>query len=72
MASAILYFMKNHWSVDTKELEKDPEGFAVWKLEQWVNWGIGTTKARRTDLIKYWDKLDIDEWKRKALSLALF
>ncbi len=64
--------MKNHWSVNTTELEKDPEGFIIWKLEQWINWGIGTSPIKKADLIKYWDKLDIDEWKRKALSLALF
>ena len=64
--------MKNHWSVDIKEIEKDTEIFTVWKLEQWVNWGIGNNKASKADLIKYWNKLDIDEWKRKALSLALF
>jgi len=64
--------MNKHWSVDTKELEKDPESFAIWKLEQWINWGIGTNKVKKTDLIKYWDRLDIDEWKRKAVSLALF
>ena len=65
--------MKKHWSVNTKELEKDPESLAIWELEQWVNWGIGTTaKVKKNDLIKYWNKLDIDEWKRKALSLALF
>ncbi|MEK7128583.1 MAG: hypothetical protein AAB933_03415 [Patescibacteria group bacterium] len=64
--------MNKHWSVDTKELEKDPEQLAIWKLEQWINWGIGTTKAKKTDLIKYWDRLDIDEWKRKAISLAIF
>ena len=64
--------MKNHWSVNTSELEKDPESLAIWKVEQWVNWGIGSTKASRSDLIKYWDRLDLDEWKKKALSLALF
>ncbi len=64
--------MKNHWSVNTKELEKHPEGFAIWKLEQWVNWGIGEAFVKKSDLIKYWNKLDIDQWKRKALSLALF
>jgi hypothetical protein len=62
----------NHWSVDIKELEKYPENLAIWKLEQWVNWGIGATRVKKADLIKYWDRLDIDEWKRKALSLALF
>lgn len=63
--------MNNHWSVNTKELEKDPDSLAIWKLEQWVNWGIGTLKVKKTDLVKYWDRLDIDEWRRKALSLAL-
>lgn len=64
--------MNNHWSVNTRELEKEPESFSIWKLEQWVNWGIGTPKVKKVDLIKYWNKLDIDEWKKKALSLALF
>ena len=63
--------MIKHWSIDTTELEKDPEDFAVWKLEQWVNWGIGDEKVSKADLIKYWDKLDIDEWKRKAISRAI-
>jgi len=40
--------------------------------EQWVNWGIGAARAKKSDLIKYWDRLDLDEWKRQALSLALF
>ena len=63
---------KKHWSVNTTELEKIPESFAIWKLEQWVNYGIGNNLVKKIDLIKYWDRLDIDEWKRKALSLALF
>ena len=64
--------MNNHWSVNTAELEKSPESLAIWKLEQWVNWDIGTVKVKKADLIKYWNRLDIDEWKRKALSLAIF
>jgi len=62
----------NHWSVNTKELEKDRVMFDIWRIEQWVNWGIGNTRIKRTDLIKYWSELDIDPWKRRALSLALF
>jgi len=62
----------NHWSVNTKELEKDRVMFDIWRIEQWVNWGIGNTRIKRADLIKYWSKLDIDPWKRRALSLALF
>ena len=64
--------MHKHWSVNTKELEKDPEMLAIWRLEQWVNWGIGAPKAKKADLVKYWNKIDIDEWKRKAISLAIF
>ncbi len=64
--------MRDHWSVDTTELEKSPESLAIWKLEQWVNWGIGAARVKRSDLLKYWDVLHLDEWKRKALSLALF
>ena len=64
--------MLKHWSVNTIELEKDPEKYTIWQLEQWVNWGIGAVHAKKSDLIKYWDRLDIDEWKRKALYPALF
>ena len=64
--------MRNHWSVNTKELEKTPENLAIWKLEQWINWGIGENRVKKSDLIKYWDELDMDEWKRKALSLTIF
>lgn len=63
---------KKHWSINTTELEKTPENFAIWKLEQWANYGIGTNLVKKIDLVKYWNDLDIDEWKRKALSLALF
>lgn len=63
--------MKKHWSVDTKELEKSPEEFAIWRLEQRINFGIGEKLIKRSELILYWDKIDIDDFKREALSLAL-
>jgi len=61
-----------HWSIDVTELKKDEEAFIVWNLEQHINWGIGEGKINRKDLLKYWNKIDIDIFKRKALSLALF
>mgnify|MGYP001609874554 FL=1 len=64
--------MIKHWSINTTKLEKDPEAFSIWKLEQWVNWGIGASKAKKTDLIKYWNRLNLDQWKKKALHLAIF
>lgn len=64
--------MNNHWSIDTTELKKDKDAFTIWSLEQCINWGIGEGKINKKDLLKYWDQLDIDVFKRKALYLALF
>ncbi|MEK7190364.1 MAG: hypothetical protein AAB661_01205 [Patescibacteria group bacterium] len=63
--------LNNHWSVDTTVLKKDEEAFAIWDLEQRINWGIGEGKINKKNLLKYWDKIDIDVFKRKALFLAL-
>lgn len=62
---------KQHWSVDETELKKDPERYAIWRLEQRINFGVGEEKLDRAELKKYWDKIDIDPAKRRALSLAL-
>lgn len=62
---------KQHWSVDETELKKDPEGYAIWRLEQRINYGLGEKKIKKAELIKYWERIDIDQFKRKALSLAL-
>lgn len=60
-----------HWSVDTTELEKNPEAFAIWKLEQAVNFGIRDGKVNEKELRMYWDKLDLDPYKKKFLALLL-
>jgi hypothetical protein len=36
--------MKN-WSVDVNELKKDKGKYAVWKLEQMVNFGLDGKKS---------------------------
>jgi len=61
----------NHWSIDTRELEKDPKAFSVWKLEQRINFGIGEEKISKQELLKYWNEINIDPYKRKALALVL-
>lgn len=60
-----------HWSVNETKLKKDPGAYAVWKLEQRINYGLGEKKIKKSELIKYWEQIDIDPFKRKALSLAL-
>ncbi|MBI5147980.1 MAG: hypothetical protein HZA37_02405 [Parcubacteria group bacterium] len=58
--------MRN-WSTDTTELEKNPEQYAIWKLEQMVNFGLQGEKLNRQLLEKYWDKIAIDSSRRKYL-----
>lgn len=63
--------MKKHWSVDTQELEKDPDAYAIWNLEQGINFGIRDGKIRKETLLKYWDRLDLDPARKKLLALLL-
>ncbi|TSC68355.1 MAG: Uncharacterized protein G01um101466_478 [Parcubacteria group bacterium Gr01-1014_66] len=60
--------MKN-WSTDIVELQKDKERFSVWRLEQLINFGLGEEKIDLIELRKYWDRIHIDPFKRKCLSL---
>lgn len=60
--------MKN-WSTNTKKLRGNKDKFAIWKLEQMVNFGLGKKKIKKSELKKYWDIIDIDPIKRKFLSL---
>lgn len=62
--------MRN-WSVDIREFKKDTRAFALWRLEQLINFGIGSEKISRRQLKKYWDILDIDPHKRAFLSLLI-
>lgn len=61
----------NHWSVDEKELKKDLDKHNVWKLENAINFGLRDGKIKREILLKYWDQLSIDPFKKQFLSLIL-
>ena len=60
-----------HWSVDEKELAKDKDAHAIWRLEQAVNFGIRDGKLSKRELRTYWDRLDLDPAKKKFLALLL-
>ena len=60
-----------NWSVDEKELKKDKEKYAIWKLEQMVNFGLGGKKIKITELKKYWNKLKIDSARKRLLQILL-
>ncbi len=61
-------YMKN-WSTDAKELKKNKAKFAVWKLEQLINFGLGKEKIKAVELKKYWNLLDLDPDKKKFMAL---
>ena len=60
-----------HWSVDTTELQKDPRAFAIWNLENAINYGIRDGKISEDALRMYWNDLDLDPYKKKFLALLL-
>lgn len=60
-----------NWSTDTTELKKDSEKYAIWRLEQLINFGLNGEKINRKDLEHYFLKLDIDNAKKNYLKLLL-
>jgi len=63
--------MRN-WSVNIKELKKDKKQYAIWKLEQMVNFGLAGKKLNRREIKKYWPLLNLDKNKKKYLSVLLW
>lgn len=61
-----------NWSTDTKTLSKYPEKYAVWKLEQLINFGLNGQTLNLKELKKYFNQLHIDPQKKKYLSFLLF
>lgn len=61
-----------NWSTDVQELKKDPEQYAIWRLEQLINFGLNGEKISESELRRYWDRLQMDEPTRKYLSFLLW
>ena len=60
-----------NWSTNEKLLKRDPEKYAIWKLEQMINFGLDGKKIRVADLKKYWTRLTIDPARKKFLKLIV-
>ena len=58
-------------SSDIKELKKNKGKFAIWRLEQLINFGLGEERLKIKELKKYWYVIDIDPFKRKFLALFM-
>lgn len=61
-----------NWSTNTERLKKNPQEYAIWKLEQQINFGLGKDKLNKKKLIKYWNKIVIDPAKRTYLKFLLY
>ncbi len=62
--------MRN-WSTNLEQLKKQPEKYAIWRLEQLINCGLGEEKINEKELRKYWSKLQLDPSKKTFLSFLL-
>ncbi len=61
-----------NWSTDTKELQKNPEKYIVWRLEQLINFGLNGEKISEQELRRYWRALDtLDPARKRFLELLL-
>lgn len=62
----------HNWNTDITELKKDHKKYAIWKLEQLINFGLDGERIEKKELVKYWDKIHIDSQKRKVLAFWLW
>jgi len=60
-----------NWSTDTTKLKENPEKYGIWRLEQLINFGLGGEKLSRTEINKYWNKLDLDPKRKNVLEFWL-
>ena len=60
-----------NWSVDTGFLQKYPEKYEVWHLEQLINFGLGDELLDSSQLIRNLNELNIDPLKKKYLQFIL-
>lgn len=61
-----------NWNINTSKLKKNPEKYAIWKLEQSVNFGLNGEKLKVDELKKYWNKLSLDPQRKKLLGMWLW
>lgn len=61
----------HNWSTDEQQLKKKPNQYAIWRLEQLINFGLDGEKICQKDLKRHWDQLIIDPSRKKFLELLL-
>lgn len=63
----------NNWSIDEEKLKKDPRSYAIWKLSQMANFGLGNEKIKIAEYREFADEVTIDDpWRKKYLELLVY
>jgi hypothetical protein len=62
----------HNWSTDTTKLKKNKKRYAIWRLEQMVNFGLAGKKINRQEIKKYWKLIDLDSRKKNYLRMLLW
>lgn len=60
-----------NWSTDEAELKKDPTAYAIWRLEQLINFGLDGEKISEKELRHYLPQLNLDPARRRFIELLL-
>jgi hypothetical protein len=60
-----------NWSIDENKLKKSPQKYAIWRLEQMINFGLGKEKLNEQELRKNFAKLKIDPARKRFLEILL-
>lgn len=61
-----------NWDINIAKLKKNPEKYAIWKLEQSINYGLNGKKLKTDELKKYWTKLSIDSQRKRLFEMWLW
>lgn len=61
-----------NWNTDTKLLKKDKVKYAIWKLNQLINFGLNGEKLDLELVKKHWFQIYTDDPTKKFLRLLLW
>ncbi len=60
-----------NWNTDICSFRSKKE-YALWKLNQLVNFGLGGEKLNLRLIKKYWDKLSLDTKRKRFLKFLIW
>lgn len=64
-----------NWSVDVKKMKKEsPEQYAIWRLEQLINYGLDGEKLDNKEVRRNWSKIKdrLDPYKKRVIEYLLW